>query len=194
LQREELESILMKHRNLNINYLEDNKEKIFKIIPELRDEDGFDQKNEWHKYNVWRHTEVALSNSKYDIEERVVLLLHDIGKPFSYQEDGDIRHFKGHAQKSEEMSKTILKRLNYGDDEIDRICWLIGNHSSRIDAEKINKDNIEIIMKLLDIQYCDAKAYNPNMVKNATDKLDCIRREVWKKCDELNKDDDLLEK
>ena len=42
----------------------------------------------------------AIKDSINDIDIRLVLLLHDIGKPFSYQEDGNIRHFKGHAQKS----------------------------------------------------------------------------------------------
>ena len=45
--------------------------------------------------------EVALSNSNYDFEERLALLLHDIGKPFSYQDDGETRHFKELNDKSE---------------------------------------------------------------------------------------------
>lgn len=67
-----------------VDYLESKKEEIFKIIPELKPADGFDQRSSWHIYDVWKHTEVALSNSNYDLEERLALLLHDIGKPFSY--------------------------------------------------------------------------------------------------------------
>ena len=42
---------------------------------------------------------------------RLCLLLHDIGKPFSYQGE-EVRHFRNHAAVSANMSKIILKRLD----------------------------------------------------------------------------------
>jgi len=78
-----IEDILMSKQKLSVEYLDSKKEDIFKTIPELEKEDGFDQKSSWHIYDVWKHTEVALSNSRFDFEERLALLLHDIGKPFS---------------------------------------------------------------------------------------------------------------
>lgn len=53
---------------LNMEYLEENKNRIFNIIPELKNEDGFDQKSPWHIYDVWQHTEAALSNFKANNE------------------------------------------------------------------------------------------------------------------------------
>ena len=38
-------------------------------------------------------------NSPNDLDIRLALLLHDIGKPFSYQDDESGRHFKNHALK-----------------------------------------------------------------------------------------------
>ena len=96
-----LYKILMTENKLSTEYLDSKKGEIFEIIPELKYEDGFDQKSSWHIYDVWKHTEVALSNSNYDFEERLALLLHDIGKPFSYQDDGETRHFKELNDKSE---------------------------------------------------------------------------------------------
>lgn len=46
----------MEPKKITVEYLEKNKETIFSIIPELKDE---------------------------DLDERLVLLLHDIGKPHS---------------------------------------------------------------------------------------------------------------
>ena len=45
-------------------------------------------------------------------------LLHDIGKPFSYQ-DEEVRHFHGHPEVSADMTEEILKRLGYSKDFID---------------------------------------------------------------------------
>ena len=87
----------------NISYLLDK-------IPEIKYMMGFDQKNPHHHLDVWNHTLLALSLSKKDFDVRLSLLLHDIGKPFSYT-DGDVRHFDGHAKVSSLMSVDILKRL-----------------------------------------------------------------------------------
>ena len=179
--RTELEQILMQSSILSIDFLEKNKNRIFKIIPELEHEEGFDQKSSWHIYDVWQHTEVALSNSNHDLEERIALLLHDIGKPYSYQEEDNIRHFKGHANKSAQMAKEILRRLKYDERQIDLICWLIENHSTIIDPNQICKDNLTRMKKLLNIQYCDTKAYNPDKIKPVICRLDLIQAEILKR-------------
>lgn len=115
--KSQIEQILMQSINLSAHMLEKDKNRIFEIIPELKAEDGFNQKSSWHIYDVWKHTVVALSNSNPDLEERIALLLHDIGKPYSYQEENNNRHFKGHAKKTAEMTKKILVRLGYNDEK-----------------------------------------------------------------------------
>ena len=117
---------------LNKNEITEQEEKvIFDIIPELKDEKKFLQNNPWHIYDVWGHTKKVLQNSKVDVEIRLVLLLHDIGKPYSYQDDeNEIRHFRGHSQKSAEISKPILERLGYKEEQIKEMCFLIENHDN----------------------------------------------------------------
>ena len=173
--KKQLEQILMGQEVLNVKYLESNKEYLFSIIPELMDEDGFDQRSPWHIYDVWKHTEVALSYSNNDLEERIALLLHDIGKPHSCQEDGEVRHFKGHAEKSAEISRPILERLGYDGQQIDFICWLIGTHSATIDISEVNEQSIERMKKRLSIQYCDCRAYNPEYTPRVIARLDDIK-------------------
>ena len=186
---EQLKNILMQNSELSLEYLDEHKNEIFTIIPELEDEDGFDQKSPWHIYDVWKHTEVALTNSNHDFEERLALLLHDIGKPYSYQDDGEVRHFRGHAQKSAEISKDILKRLEIDDRDASRILYLIENHSTIIDTNNINMRNIGLTRKLLNIQYCDTKAYNPEKIGPVINRLDGI-----KKCIESREKEFELEK
>lgn len=170
IERERLEQILKgKH-------ITEKEEKIiFEIIPELVSEKGFMQNNPWHIYDVWGHTKKVFENAKPHKEIRLALLLHDIGKPHSYQDDENgIRHFKGHSQKSAEMSEKILKRLGYGEYEINQICFLISNHDKTIDVEQIDRQNIEIMKKLLYIQYCDASGYNPEYIQGVYNRLDKI--------------------
>ena len=63
---------------------------------------------------MWNHIQVALKNSKENLEIRLALLLHDIGKPHSCQEDENgVRHFKGHDKKSAEIAEIVLKRIGY---------------------------------------------------------------------------------
>lgn len=170
--------ILMGKNELSVEYLERKKDEIFFIIPELMAEERFEQKSSWHIYDVWKHTEVALSNSEFDYEERLALLLHDVGKPFSYQEEGEIRHFKGHAEKSAEISRFILEGLKYDADTVERIVFLIKNHSTSIDVTLVNNENIELFKKLLSIQYSDTKAYNPSKIFGALQKLDEVNEKI----------------
>lgn len=163
-------------RILESDFISEEEEKIIlDIIPELKDEKNFPQNNSWHIYDVWNHTKKVLENSKPDKEIRLVLLLHDIGKPHSYQDDENgIRHFRRHSQKSAEISEQILKRLGYTEKQINEICFLIANHDKTIQTEVINTSNLGMYKKLLYIQYCDASGYNPEYIQRVYDKLDKI--------------------
>lgn len=184
--KEILESIILPEYGFGINKLNYSKEVIFKIIPELKPTDGFRQKNNYHIYDVWNHIAKAVEKSDNDLEIRLALLLHDIGKPHSYQEENGVRHFKGHPQKSAEMAKEILTRLGYKEKQIENICFLIANHAKTIDVDTVNEDNLEITKKLLHIQYCDAYAYNPEYLRTVLDKLDVIYRRLEIKEKDIN--------
>lgn len=174
--KEELEEIILKDK---IYYIDENM--LFTIIPELKKCDGFDQKHPHHLYDVWEHTIKAIEKSENDLEIRLALLLHDIGKPHSYQEDGEIKHFKGHPQKSAQMAQEILTRLGYTEKEIQDICYLVEHHDDIIDVNQINSDNIELVKKLLHIQYCDAYAHHPNHIEKRIKKLDEIKLQIEEK-------------
>ena len=161
---------------LESEFISEDKEKIiFDIIPELKYEKGFSQNNPWHIYDVWNHTKKVFQNSKPNKEIRLALLLHDIGKPHSYHDDENgIRHFRGHSQQSAEISEQILKRLGYSEEYIEQICFLIANHDKTIQTEAINTSDLDIYIKLLYIQYCDASGYNPEYIQRVYDRLDKI--------------------
>jgi len=128
-------------------------------IPELKDMIGFAHKHPHHHLDVWEHTMLALEISPNDFDIRLALLLHDIGKPHCFQE-GEVRHFKGHAKVSSQIAFNILKRLSFDEDKINEICYLIEQHDTPITKEEIN-NNRELVMKKFEIQCCDALAHNP---------------------------------
>ncbi len=153
----DLQSILLSENivesiNKNIDYL-------LQIIPEIKSIIGFEHKHPHHHLDVWNHTLLALSLSENDFDVRLCLLLHDIGKPFSYQ-DEEIRHFKNHPMVSAKMSEEILHRLGYNEEYINLICYLIAKHDTPISSEQI-ENNYELCLKLYEIQRCDALAHHP---------------------------------
>lgn len=173
---------LFKLKNILLsNSLKENENLIFSMIPLLKYEKDFDQKSVWHKYDVWNHTINAVLSCDLNFEDRLILLLHDIGKPFSCQEDGDVRHFKGHALKSAELSKNILINLGIDKDKVEEMLIYISNHSSKIDIKDINCNNIDYYLRLLKIQKCDSRAYEDGHAKLILDELNSLELEINRK-------------
>lgn len=146
-----------------VDAIRENFDEVMRIIPELRDTVGFQHKHPHHYLDVWNHTLKALSLAPKDFTIRLALLLHDIGKPHSFQ-DGEVRHFKGHAECSSVISRGILERLRYDDDFINEVCELIRLHDTPISDNLLAADK-EFCAKLLSIQYCDAMAHHPDKLK-----------------------------
>ena len=136
---------------------------LLKIIPEIKDMIGFEHNHPHHHLDVFEHTMLALSRAPQDLEIRLVLLLHDIGKPHSYQ-DEDVRHFRNHALVSSQISREILERLEFEDDEIEEMCTLIKEHDFYISEQDIRQDKL-LAQKRFQIQLCDALAHHPDKLE-----------------------------
>ena len=166
-----LESILLSDDI--VTSIKDNFDIILDYIPEIKFMINFDQKHPHHHLDLWNHTLYALSLSEKDFDIRVALLLHDIGKPFSYQE-GEIRHFKGHAKVSSKIAYNILSRLEYEEEWIEYICELIRLHDSPITDKMINE--MTYTEKLYKIQYCDAMAHHPDKLEHRIEYLEKTKK------------------
>jgi len=175
--RQKLEQILLSDNV--VESINNNLEELTIILPEIRFMIGFEHKNKNHHLDVWNHTLLALSLSKKDYIVRLTLLLHDIGKPFSYQE-GIERHFKNHEIASARISYNILKRLNYDDQFIEKILYLIKTHDYTIKKEEIENDYETSVLKY-QVQYCDVYAHHPDMLERRIQYLNRIEKELNKK-------------
>ncbi|MDD4706495.1 MAG: HD domain-containing protein [Bacilli bacterium] len=152
-----------------VDSINDNINVLIEYIPEIKFMVRFDHKNPHHHLDVWDHTLYALSLSECDFDVRLALLLHDIGKPFSYQE-GEIRHFHEHPKISSYILETILNRLGFEKNYINKICYLIENHDIIITNEDII-DNYDLQLKRFKVQRCDALAHHPDKLEKRKDNI-----------------------
>lgn len=168
-----MNEIEMLKKYLLVSDIKKYENEIIDIIPELKYEVGFEQKSVWHCYDVWNHTVHAVNSCDYNFEDRLILLLHDIGKPFSFQDENDVRHFKNHASVSGMIAFNILNRLKLESNKIDEMVKYISNHSISIDLELVNSNNINYYKRLLKLQKCDGSAYEKEhslIIKNKLDR------------------------
>lgn len=170
--RDEIEQIL------KLNLVETRQDTILEYIPELKYMIGFEHKHPHHHLNVWEHTLLVLKNlnDSNDLELKMAGLLHDVGKPFSYQ-DEEVRHFHGHATISNDMCKEILHRLGYPKEFIKNVSYLVLMHDTPIDPHNLD-NSYEMIKKLLLLQYADAKAHHPDKIEKRTFFLDAISQQL----------------
>ena len=135
-------------------------DRLLLVIPELKSMVGFQHCHPHHHLDVWEHTLLALSFSKNQLTTRMALLLHDIGKPSSYQQEGNFRHYKGHAEKSVAIAEGILKRLCFEELFINEVIAFIRHHDIPLSDIEIDKSP-ELSRGIIEVQKCDALAHNP---------------------------------
>ncbi len=157
-----------------VSSINNNLDYLVKEIPELKNTFNFPHNHPHHHLDVWKHTMLALAHSKNDFSIRMALLLHDIGKPFSYQ-DEEVRHFHGHADVSAEMAKDILERLGYDRQFINEVVHLIKLHDTEITKEDIEYYP-ELTIKRLHVQECDSKAHHPDYQQKRLDYIEEIKK------------------
>lgn len=99
------------------------------FLPEMVPMVGCGQ-NEWHLYDVWTHTLVAMQNlpDAACLELRLGLLWHDVGKPATRTEDERGVHFYGHPGVGAEMARAMMNRLKFSNDEIRDVVALVTLH------------------------------------------------------------------
>ena len=149
-------------------FIRNNEEEIFKIIPELAMCKNFNQNNIWHIYDVYEHILHVVDTVPNNIILRIAALFHDLGKPFVYTEDENgIGHFYGHWNKSKEIFDSFAKDYNLEENIKNIISNLVLYHDLNIDKisdaelnELINIFNKDEITMLFQLKKADLLAQN----------------------------------
>lgn len=153
----------------DFNLLNNYKDIIGEIIPEMKQTFDFEQYNYHHLYNVYEHIIHSVDSAPNDLIIRLSLFFHDIGKPscFSLDENG-VGHFYSHSKASEEITEKVMREMKFDNKSIKTVCELVGNHdiiptdSKKFVRKMLNKLGKEQTERLLMIEECDKKAQTVN--------------------------------
>ena len=151
--------------------------------PEVLPMVGFDQRNRHHCYDVWEHTLHALAAVPPEVELRLAMLLHDIGKPncFTVDEKGQ-GHFYGHPAESARLAGEMLSRLRADNATTETVVRLVTWHDKNIPrtrsgvARALGKLGERDLRRLLDVKRADNLAQAPEYraVQGEIDKAEAI--------------------
>jgi putative nucleotidyltransferase with HDIG domain len=95
------------------------------IWPEVLE--GLDvEQNAWHAYDVYHHNLATLDAAPIDdgLVLRLAALLHDVGKPRT--KEGP--HFYRHEHVGAEMARSMLERLRFPGESVERVVGLVREH------------------------------------------------------------------
>ena len=137
------------------------------FLPEFRELVEVNQYNKYHKYTVMQHTLFVVKDVRSNLVLKLAALFHDFGKPSCkiVGEDG-FDHFYGHPKVSAEMAETIMRRMKYDNNTINKVVTLVAHHdiipveSKKSVKKLLNKLGEELFFNLLDLKIADIKAHS----------------------------------
>ena len=133
------------------------------------------QNNPNHKYTVGIHTIKVMENVPKDTVIRYTALLHDIAKPACKTTDENgTDHFYEHQKKGADMARSILRRLKFDNDTVDRVTRLVLYHDYGIGTDLgikafrrfLAKLGVENFEDYIMIREADIKAQSEYMLEN----------------------------
>ena len=153
------------------------------IIPEINDGMGFKQNLKYHSYDVYNHLLQTVKIAPPHI--RLAALLHDIGKPASQKQYGNMHH---HSDIGIAIVKNRLgqKGLKYPNSLVEKIVRLIDTHmydlKEKTRPDKLRKfviKNYDILDDLIDLVRADTFAHGTGK-HDRSQRFETARKEIIK--------------
>jgi tRNA nucleotidyltransferase (CCA-adding enzyme) len=136
-----------------------------------------------HWYSVGEHTLHALVDIEADKILRLVMLLHDSGKPVvKYMDDDGHAHFVGHQQKSKDIAGVVLKRLKFDNETIRKVTHLVEYHDDSVPINQksvrraVNRIGEEFFESYLKVRRADIGAQSLYMREEKVKNIDDTER------------------
>ncbi|MBN3039376.1 MAG: CCA tRNA nucleotidyltransferase [Candidatus Omnitrophica bacterium] len=113
------------------------------VLPEVDSLKGVEQPRAFHpEGDVFAHTLLMMKKlKKPSLALAFSCLLHDIGKPATFQVSDRIR-FSGHDKAGAQISDNILKRLRFSNKDRKDIVSCIENHMRMMEAPKMRESTL----------------------------------------------------
>jgi len=124
------------------------------VLPEVARLKGVAQPPQYHpEGDVWTHTLLLLTQLEPGCSMTLAwgALLHDIGKPATYQPPsgpGDRIRFNGHVEVGVRIGAEICRRLRFSNDETTQILALIENHMRFADTQRMKAATLKRFFRL----------------------------------------------
>ena len=114
------------------------------LLPEIKASQRVEQPPEYHpEGDVWTHVLLMLDNMHFPSPALATgVLLHDVGKPPTFRVADRIR-FDGHAEVGAEMTKAILHRLRFSNQDVEHITSLVANHMKFKDVMQMRTSTLK---------------------------------------------------
>lgn len=151
------------------------------IMPEFDAVMETGQNNPHHKYTVGEHTIRGMMAIEAEKDLRLAMLFHDFGKPLCKTTDETgVDHFHGHAARSEELCKQILRRLKFDNDTIRMVSRLVFYHDYCVESAKkyvrraVNRIGEDVFPKLLKVKQADLDAQSDYRKEEKQQRLDAV--------------------
>lgn len=115
------------------------------VLPEIEAMKGVEQPPEFHpEGDVFIHTRMLLD--RLDQSSPVLAfgaLLHDVGKPPTFQiREGRIRFYE-HSRVGAEMAKAVMRRLRFSNDEIEAVATCVDNHMKFANVKEMREGKLK---------------------------------------------------
>lgn len=161
-----------------VEFIDEQKEDIAKLIPAIKIMFGYDQMNKAHPYDLWMHSLHVVCNLPRNLDDDFVYLaalLHDIGKPEarcrSPRDNDSDTHYYGHPEKSAQIVRDevipMLKKSGFelSDADSQRLLYYVRYHDDHVSVKlkHVRRHTkmvpFEQFQNLMKLQVADARAH-----------------------------------
>ena len=175
---------------------------LLEIIPELKDCNECSQISKYHIYSVLDHSLKTVSLIDDNYYGKLIMLLHDIGKPLTKRTDiindninlsvfSQVDHFPNHAAVSSNIARNVLMNLKFDNKTIKIVTNLIKYHAERIDIDPISirifsySLGYDLFDLWIKVRIADVKSQNKIYIKDRVKKA-LLLNEIFQLCKQNN--------
>ena len=121
------------------------------VLPEIDRLHGVEQPPEFHpEGDVWTHSLMLLEQLQAGASPTLAwgALLHDVGKPATFQPGPGRIRFNGHVEIGVRIAEDICRRLRFSNDESAQIAALVENHMRFGDVQRMKASTLKRFFRL----------------------------------------------
>ncbi|MGB0123806.1 MAG: HDIG domain-containing metalloprotein, partial [Silvibacterium sp.] len=151
--RDELSRMLTEGHTRRAFELLDHTGLLKEVLPEIDRMHGVEQPPEFHpEGDVWTHTLMLLEQLPAGVSPTLAwgALLHDVGKPATFQPGPGRIRFNGHVEVGVRIAEDICRRLRFSNEESVQVAALVENHMRFGDVERMKVSTLKRFFRLKD--------------------------------------------